>query len=118
MQHEGPPGGQVATAPPSEPPPPPEPATASADERVQRWTIAMRDGSCEAHVETTCPPETRCNPPRPSIYPCPPGLTEGEVVTITKAAGQDECFVQPEVPRCPPGAMCNPPPPQKIDCPQ
>ena len=111
----------VANPPPLTPPTAP-PEAAPADAR-EDWFVEMRDGKCRAISNPHCPPARNgvmvaCNPPPPRDYKCPPGMANGDSMTIVQV-DKTICEVKRDhLPSCPPKAMCNPPPPRRLDCPK
>jgi hypothetical protein len=111
-------------------PPDPAPSTAVEDEgddfgsapaqvaskvRIERRS----DGTCLEIVDVACPEGVQCNPPPPTVVPCPPDhpdlpeAKQGENVT---RRDDGSCWAFTEF-RCPEGATCNPPPPRQVACP-
>jgi hypothetical protein len=111
-----PPGPVVTTPPPTDPATPPP-----AQKPNREWRITRGKDSCLAFAAATCPPkqgdaQPTCNPPPPTKYPCPDGMTDAALI-VTQLGGEGDCFILPEMPKCPPNTACNPPPPKKVQCP-
>jgi len=63
---------------------------------VFAWKIEKRGEGCHAEEEDhDCPPGVDCNPPKPRMVPCPPGITEEIDVNITQLA-DGTCAVVPD----------------------
>jgi hypothetical protein len=63
---------------------------------VFAWHIEKRGAGCHAEEEDhDCPPGVDCNPPKPRMVPCPPGITEDKDVNITQLV-DGTCAVVPE----------------------
>ncbi len=60
------------------------------------WHIEKRGESCHVEEEDhDCPPGMDCNPPKPRMIPCPPGITEDKDVEVTKLV-DGTCVIVPE----------------------
>ncbi len=60
------------------------------------WHIEKRGETCHVEEEDhDCPPGVDCNPPRPRMIPCPPGITENKDVYVTQLV-DGTCAVVPE----------------------
>ena len=60
------------------------------------WHIEKRGAGCHAEEEDNeCPPGVDCNPPKPRMVACPPGITEDKTVDITQLA-DGTCAVVPD----------------------
>lgn len=63
---------------------------------VFAWKIEKRGEGCHAEEEDhDCPPGVDCNPPKPRMVPCPPGITEEHDIDVTKLP-DGTCAVVPE----------------------
>jgi len=89
-----------------------------ANQVGERQLVVRRD-SCEAKVIDACPPQARCNPPRPETVECPERYQprydkqpDGTCVRFDPV----QCPVTCD--GCPPVPTCNPPPPRVVDCPE
>ncbi len=114
---------EAAPAPPA-PSAPGAPAQPKAPDYASRWHVFKSGAACMATVHVDCPkPEAgkavpTCNPPAPTPYTCPPGMTEGASLTVVRRAHSTTCWIEQPPVKCPPGARCNPPPPRGVDCPK
>jgi len=60
------------------------------------WHIEKRGEGCHVEEEDhDCPPGVDCNPPKPRMIPCPPGITEDKDVAVTQLA-DGTCVIVPE----------------------
>lgn len=60
------------------------------------WHIEKRGEGCHVEEEDhDCPPGMDCNPPKPRMIPCPPGITEDQDVEITQLV-DGTCVIVPE----------------------
>lgn len=127
----------VAGAAPSEtkapPAPPKAPPTAKDKDKTKappvkppatarHWRIYKQKTTCFADsAADACPPQPAgkpippCNPPRPTKYACPEGVTLP--FNVIQPAGSTVCLVDVPPMTCPPDMSCNPPPPRKVPCP-
>ena len=60
------------------------------------WHIEKRGEGCHIEEEDhDCPPGMDCNPPKPRVIPCPPGITEDKDVEVTQLV-DGTCVIVPE----------------------
>ncbi len=72
------------------------PGTKLVAKIVFAWKIEKRGEGCHAEEEDhDCPPGVDCNPPKPRMVPCPPGITEEKDLAVTQLA-DGTCAVVPE----------------------
>jgi hypothetical protein len=116
------------TPDPASPPPAPAPGApaqgkAKPPDYTQRWYVTKNGATCLATPHLECPtappgqPAPTCNPPPPSAYRCPDGVTDASF-TVVRYANTVQCVIQPPPPKCPPNAACNPPRPRPVECPK
>jgi len=48
------------------------------------WLVEKDGPLCHAEDVSNCPPGADCNPPRPRMFPCPPGVTEDHPLTLAE----------------------------------
>jgi hypothetical protein len=82
--------------------------------------VTKSGAKCLAELDTTCPPNAKCNPPAPTDYACPPAVHRYPAALTVHASGECSILAFPEMGHCPRGAICNPPPPQNenVPCPK
>jgi hypothetical protein len=80
------------------------------------WTVFKDKDGCMAAVKVDCPQGATCNPPPPTKYACPEGVTLDQPITVVTFG--DTCAIERRPVQCPPHAVCNPPPPRRVPCPQ
>ena len=95
--------------------------TAQTDTSERRWTISNQGGKCMAYTKVQCPPNTHCNPPRPTEYACAGAggeLAASGSINVVRWAGSTTCQIEVPPANCPPEMSCNPPPPRQVACPK
>jgi hypothetical protein len=103
--------------------PPGAAASASAAASKAAWSVIQDNGKCLAVREMSCPAGENCNPPKPTPYPCPAGVTAFPIrITQDDSSSCTLSYREFHHIDCPPPKHCNPPPPKQITakttCPQ
>jgi hypothetical protein len=86
-------------------------------EAPKTWTqvVQREDGVCVQEV--VCADGIRCNPPPPTVVPCPAEVLPDAAPSAQVQRRDDgSCWEFHDV-KCPEGATCNPPPPRQVRCP-
>jgi hypothetical protein len=92
---------------------------AEPDPDVTTWSVTMYGTACQLQYEMHCPPTASCNPPRPSAFKCPVGMTPERRAYITQRKSTGTCTFAFEERFCDLDEPCvKNPPPRKIECPR